>query len=80
LSDPIAQPVIEACDQFGGAIFPVGAESKYEVLPMIYRVSGSFVESDPELAPYLLRINPMRSGAGLVIDILKKSLHQVNRS
>jgi cystathionine beta-lyase family protein involved in aluminum resistance len=77
LKEPIADQVIKACDRFGAAIYPVGAESKYEVLPMVYRVSGAFLESNPELSPYLLRINPMRSGADLVINILKKALEAV---
>lgn len=79
LSAPIANVVIARADQLGGAIHPVGAESKYEILPMIYRVSGSFLESAPELAPYLLRVNPMRSGADLVIDILKTAIQQAKR-
>jgi hypothetical protein len=77
LRDPIAFEVIENADEFGGAIHPVGAESKYEVLPMIYRVSGSFLESAPDMAPYLLRVNPMRSGADLTISIIKKAIKKV---
>ena len=43
LEDPIAQEVIQLSDTHGAATHPVGAESKYEIIPMIYRVSGSFL-------------------------------------
>jgi cystathionine beta-lyase/cystathionine gamma-synthase len=79
LKEPIANEVIALSDQFGGTIHPVGAESKYEVLPMIYRVSGSFLESAPEMAPYLLRVNPMRSGADLTINIIKKAIQRAKQ-
>ncbi|NHM31435.1 aminotransferase class V-fold PLP-dependent enzyme [Neobacillus terrae] len=79
LKDPIAYDVLEHADELGGAIHPVGAESKYEILPMIYRVSGAFLESAPDSAPYLLRINPMRSGADLTIDIIKKAIEKAKQ-
>jgi cystathionine beta-lyase/cystathionine gamma-synthase len=72
LEDPIAQEVIKLSDTHGAATHPVGAESKYEIIPMIYRVSGSFLEAQPELKEYGLRINPMKSGASTIIDILRK--------
>ena len=72
LQDPIAQHVISISDVHGAATHPVGAESKYEIIPMIYRVSGSFLEAQPELKEYGLRINPMKSGAGTIIGILEK--------
>ncbi|MBS4178147.1 aminotransferase class V-fold PLP-dependent enzyme [Lederbergia citrea] len=70
LEKPVAQRVIALSDSHGAATHPVGAESKYEIIPMIYRVSGSFLEAEPELRDYGLRINPMKAGAGTVIDIL----------
>ncbi|OHX49997.1 aminotransferase class V-fold PLP-dependent enzyme [Cytobacillus oceanisediminis] len=72
LEDPIAQRVISISDEHGAATHPVGAESKYEIIPMIYRVSGSFLEAQPELKEYGLRINTMKSGAGTIIGILEK--------
>lgn len=74
---PIAQDVMKACERHGAAVYPVGAESRYEVLPMIYRLSGSFLESRPELARTAVRVNPMRSGAELTIRILQKALADV---
>lgn len=74
LEDPIAENVISISDKFGAATHPVGAESKYEIIPMIYRVSGSFLEAQPELKQYGLRINPMKSGASTIIDILRRAI------
>lgn len=74
---PIAPQVIRACEKYGAAVYPVGAESRYEVLPMIYRLSGSFLESRPDLAKTGIRINPMRSSADLTVKILKKALAEI---
>ncbi|WP_067929469.1 aminotransferase class V-fold PLP-dependent enzyme [Alicyclobacillus shizuokensis] len=80
LEQPIAAEVIKTCNEFGAAPYPVGAESKYEVLPMIYRASGTVSASLPELKSYLLRINPMRASADLVVKILKQALAKVQSS
>ncbi|WP_273851230.1 aminotransferase class V-fold PLP-dependent enzyme [Guptibacillus spartinae] len=74
LKEPVAQEVIERSKTFGAATYPVGAESRFELVPMIYRVSGSFLESTPELVEYGLRINPMKAGAETVIRILQNAL------
>ncbi|MEH7443457.1 aminotransferase class V-fold PLP-dependent enzyme [Bacillus sp. JJ1122] len=74
LGMPVAQKVIALSDSNGAATHPVGAESKYEIIPMIYRVSGSFIEAQPQLKEYGLRINPMKAGAETIIDILKKGI------
>lgn len=77
---PIARKVLEAAETLGAAPWPVGAESKYEFAPMFYRVSGTFLESDPELAERMIRINPMRAGADTVIRILKTATERVSRT
>ncbi|MCL4395821.1 MAG: aminotransferase class V-fold PLP-dependent enzyme, partial [Chloroflexi bacterium] len=74
LDKPIARQAIDKCVEFGAANHPVGAESRYEVSPMFYRVSGTFLQDRPELADKMIRINPMRAGADLVVDILEKTL------
>jgi cystathionine beta-lyase family protein involved in aluminum resistance len=79
LEMPVAQKVIELSDSNGAATHPVGAESKYEIIPMIYRVSGSFIEAQPQLKEYGLRINPMKAGAETIIDILKKVIPEAQR-
>ena len=69
-----ARCVLEKSVQYGAAGHPVGAESRYEVVPLFYRISGTFREENPQLADKMIRINPMRAGADLIIEILKKSL------
>lgn len=77
LEAPVAKKVIAASEALGAVVYPVGAESRYEVLPMIYRVSGSFLESRPELSEYGLRINPMKAGADTVLRILRDAIARV---
>ena len=72
--DPVARRVVEVSARFGAQNYPVGANSRYEVAPWFYRLSGSSLAASPELTEYAIRINPVRAGANLIIDILKKSL------
>ncbi|MFL0268835.1 aminotransferase class V-fold PLP-dependent enzyme [Candidatus Clostridium radicumherbarum] len=74
LEKPIAQKVIEEAEKLGAAPNPVGAESRYEFVPMFYRVSGTFRAADSTLETRMIRINPMRSGADTVIRILREAL------
>jgi cystathionine beta-lyase/cystathionine gamma-synthase len=74
LEKDIANEVIEEAEKLGSAPNPVGAESKYEFVPMFYRVSGTFRAADKSLESRMIRINPMRSGADTVIRILKEAL------
>ena len=76
LEQPVAPAVIERASRYGAATYPVGAESRFELVPMIYRVSGSFLESQPELREYGLRINPMKASADTVIRILGHVLQE----
>lgn len=80
LKEPIAPEVIKQSNRFGAATHPVGAESKYEILPLFYRVSGSFIEAEPRLKDYGIRINPMKSGAATVLRILKEAIHAAKES
>jgi cystathionine beta-lyase/cystathionine gamma-synthase len=74
LEEPVAEKVIDEAEKLGAAPNPVGAESKYEFVPMFYRVSGTFRASDKSLEARMIRINPMRSGADTVIRILREAL------
>lgn len=74
---PIAQKVLEFTNSLGAAPNPVGAESKYEIVPMFYRVSGTFKAYDPGLLKTTIRINPYRCGADTIIRILKESISKV---
>ncbi|WP_100011302.1 aminotransferase class V-fold PLP-dependent enzyme [Lentibacillus sediminis] len=77
LEKPVAQEVISRSNALGAATHPVGAESKYEIVPMIYRVSGSFMEAQPHLKAYGLRVNPMKAGASTVLGILDKAIQSL---
>ncbi len=77
LEEEIAESVLKEAEKLGAAPYPVGAESKYELAPMFYRVSGTFRASDPALEHRMIRINPMRGGADTVIRILKESIERV---
>lgn len=76
----IANEIIEIAEELGAAPHPVGSESKYEFAPMVYRVSGTFRQSDPTLEKRMIRINPMRSGANTVIRILKTALGKIENN
>ena len=74
--DSIAKAVLAEAEKLGGLPNPVGAESKYEAVPMFYRVSGTFRKADPTLEERMIRINPNRSGADTIIRILKESIRK----
>ena len=73
----IAKEVCKNAVHLGAAPHPVGAESKYEMVPMFYRVSGTFSAQDATLEARMIRINPMRSGADTIIRILKEAIKRV---
>ena len=70
----ISDAVLVEAEKLGAAPHPVGAESKYEFVPMFYRVSGTFRAYDENIEKRMIRINPMRSGADTIIRILKESM------
>lgn len=74
LDRPVATKLPAVAARFGAAPYPVGSNSRYEIAPLFYRMSSSALDDSPELADWTVRINPMRAGADLVIDILRRSL------
>jgi Cys/Met metabolism PLP-dependent enzyme len=74
LERPVARLLPAAAARHGAAPYPVGANSRYELAPLFYRVPASILDDSPELADWVIRINPMRGGADLVLDILRRSL------
>ncbi|NSC24395.1 aminotransferase class V-fold PLP-dependent enzyme [Streptomyces albus subsp. chlorinus] len=74
LAAPVAGELPQVAARFGAAPYPVGSNSRYEVAPLFYRMSSSTLDDAPELADWVVRINPMRAGADLVLDILRRSL------
>ena len=75
--EPIAEQVLEEAEKLGAAPNPIGAESRSELVPMFYRVSGTFRATDPTITKRMIRINPMRSGDDTVIRILKEAMEKV---
>ncbi|MBU5438022.1 aminotransferase class V-fold PLP-dependent enzyme [Tissierella sp. MSJ-40] len=78
-NEPIAKEVLSYCNILGAAPYPVGAESRYEITSMFYRVSGTFLESNPDLENFMIRINPMRSGADTIMRILKEAINRTQK-
>uniref|UniRef100_UPI0036D8AB0D aminotransferase class V-fold PLP-dependent enzyme n=1 Tax=Photorhabdus sp. RM322S TaxID=3342825 RepID=UPI0036D8AB0D len=74
--EEIAEQVLCFAHQLGALPYPVGAESKFEIPPLFYRVSGTFRQSDPTLEKRMIRINPNRSGAETIMRILNQSCAQ----
>lgn len=77
--EPIARLVLEAAPSFGAIPHPVGANSRYEITPLFYRISGTFLERYPELADFMIRVNPLRAGADTVIRILREAIKEAKR-
>ena len=69
-----ARKVLEKANEAGALPNPVGAESKYEMAPLFYKVSGTFLAKDPTLIDRMIRVNPNRAGADTVIDVLRSSI------
>lgn len=78
--EPIAEEVVEASASFGAHNYPVGANSRYEIAPLFYRLSGSFLETDAMLRRHAVRVNPVRAGADLVLSILRRSVREARCS
>ncbi|NIZ19583.1 aminotransferase class V-fold PLP-dependent enzyme [Entomospira culicis] len=77
LAQPIAPAVIDQAMLLGAAPHPVGAESRYEIVPMFYRPSSTFRSYHPEALSTMIRINPMRSGADTILRILSQAILNV---
>lgn len=73
----IAKNVLIEAEKLGALLNPVGAESKYEISPLFYRVSGTFKANNPDIVNRMIRINPNRAGAETIINILKESIKRV---
>lgn len=75
--EEIAKEVLLQAKKMGAAQNPIGAESKYEIAPMFYRVSGTFRAMDSKIEEKMIRINPMRAGEETVMRILKSAIEKV---
>ncbi|MCP1225726.1 aminotransferase class V-fold PLP-dependent enzyme [Sebaldella sp. S0638] len=72
-NEDIAENLLIEAEKLGALPNPVGAESKYEIAPLFYRVSGTFLKSDPALIKRMIRINPNRAGSETIIRILENA-------
>lgn len=79
LKQNIAKEIICNAPLFGALPHPVGAESKYEIAPLIYRVSGTFLQSNAEAELNMIRINPNRSGVDTIINILHNTIKSLDK-
>jgi len=70
----IAKKVLSYAEKLGALPNPVGSESIYEITPLFYKVSGTFLKEDLGRIDTMIRINPNRAGADTVIRILKESI------
>ncbi|MQS35045.1 aminotransferase class V-fold PLP-dependent enzyme [Streptomyces katsurahamanus] len=77
LTRPVARELPAAAAGHGAADRPVGSESRYEIAPLVYRMSAAALDDRPELADWTVRVNPMRAGADLVIAVLRRSLEDL---
>lgn len=78
--EDIAVEILKEASNLGALPNPVGAESKYEFVPLFYRISGTFRKSDSTLERRMIRINPNRSGEKTIIRILKEAYKRVKES
>jgi Cys/Met metabolism PLP-dependent enzyme len=76
LNEPRARDVVAAAQQSGAAPYPVGGESRYELLPLFYRLASAFVRAQPEVLDWYFRINPHRAGAETALRILRRALEK----
>lgn len=74
LKDAIAKEVLKNANELGALPNPVGSESKFEMVPLFYKVSGTMLKDDPNLINTTIRINCNRAGADTVIRILKEAI------
>jgi hypothetical protein len=75
---PIGEQIADAAARHGSLPWPVGAESRYEISPLFYRMSATYREKYPERARHMIRILPMRAGADTVLDILRAALAEAS--
>jgi hypothetical protein len=73
LAEPKARQFVAEAARAGAASHPVGAESWYELVPLIYRVSKAMTVADPSTADWVVRINPNRGGAGHCMALLREA-------
>ena len=77
LDGDMANDVLQRTPELGAAPHPVGCESRYEFVPMFYRISGTFRAKDPTWEKRMIRINVMRAGPDTILRILREAVERV---
>lgn len=72
----IAKQVLKHANLLGASPYPIGAESQYELAPMFYRVSNTFLQFDHTFENKMIRVNPMRAGSKTILRILAEAVNQ----
>jgi len=80
LAKPIAKQVLVEAEKLGCLPNPVGSESKYELVPLFYKASGTFLKEDPTLIDRMIRINPNRASAKTVLKVLNKAIKLASKA
>lgn len=78
LRQRVAADVIRNAARLGAADRPVGAESRHELVPLVYRVSKAILRTIPDAAATMIRINPMRAGADTVVGIISEAIEMAS--
>ncbi len=79
-TEPITDIVIDKCVDFGFANYPVGAESRYDICPMLSRMSYSYRMQEPERAQRMIRLMLNRGGPDTFIRMLTELLDYLLKS
>ena len=70
-NDPVAKAVAAEAYRRGALPNPVGAESRYEMAPLFYRPSATYLKAHPGSDDHVIRIIPNRAGPDGVIGLLR---------
>lgn len=76
----MAEKMLEVTPSLGAAPHPVGCESRYEFVPMFYRISGTFRAKDPTWEKCMIRINVMRAGTDTILRILREAVEKCTKA
>jgi hypothetical protein len=74
LERPVAAAFLLAAWRNGSPSRSVGEEARYDLLPLITAMPGTFVRETPALGQGAVRINPLRGGVDTIVRILKATV------
>jgi hypothetical protein len=77
LERPIAPAFLAAAWRNGSPSRSVGEEARYDFLPLITTMPGTFVRHTPILGSSAVRINPLRGGVETIVRILLATVNDL---